>query len=107
MTGLGHHAQLEHPQIFIPKGAPETNPLLPAWDNCVRLLCSLTLGVPAFSEGTGCVAASHLTLPPGTAPAFQSGSAFLHLPQQHRVQFLHILVQACALHPWTLPSAWG
>lgn len=105
MTGLGHHAQLEHPQIFIPKGAPETKPLLPAWDNCVRLLCSLTLGVPAFSEGTGCVAASHPTLPPGTAPAFQS--LFTPPPAAHRVQFLHILIQACALHPWTLPSQWG
>lgn len=50
MTGIGHHAQLEHPQIFIPKGGPEINPLLPLWDKCVCLICSLILEVPAFSE---------------------------------------------------------
>lgn len=98
MTGIGHHAQLEHPQIFIPKGGPEINPWLPPWDTCVCLICSLILEVPAFSENTR-LRSSIASKPPRNCSSFPEQFCLFTLPAAARgVQFLHILVQACALH---------
>lgn len=56
MTGIGHHAQLEHPQIFI-----FTNSLLTPWKTVCVWSALWFWGCMHLVKVQGCMATSHLT----------------------------------------------